>query len=359
MTARRRAPTTVTLLTVAVAVLIILSAMQLYVARRASHESVTISSVLLLGLATWVGWALAAPVILALGRRFDFRRGHRWTSAAVHAGFFVACYVPIMALVLFAGNAVWGDGRGIPFAAIVQQVFASTRLQLGLLIYVVVFGLGRAMSIWDALRERELQASRLEAQAAEARLQALAARLHPHFLFNTLHAIGALVDEDPPRARAMMAQLGELLRDVLAEPATQDISLREEIVLLRRYLDVEQIRFADRLRVEQVVPLELLAARVPRFLLQPLAENALRHGIAPRARGGVLRITARQSNGSLRLSVWNDGVPLTAERPERLGLATTRERLATRYGQAANLQLRSADGGVEAVIDLPLEVTAE
>ena len=154
----------------------------------------------------------------------------------------------------------------------------------------------------------------------------------------------------------MLAQRGELLRDVLSQPAEPEVSLAAELVLLNRYLSVEQIRFADRLQVVEQVPADLLAARVPRFLLQPLAENALRHGIAPRASGGILRITVTRLDGTLRLAIWNDGVPLAATRRDGLGLATTRERLATRYGQTANLELRSADGGVETVIHLPFEV---
>jgi LytS/YehU family sensor histidine kinase len=152
----------------------------------------------------------------------------------------------------------------------------------------------------------------------------------------------------------MLAQIGDLLRDTLGATETGDVPLHEEIELLGRYLAIEQTRFADRLRVEVTVGPELVDVRVPRFLLQPLAENALRHGIAPLAGGGTLRVSAARSGGSVHLRVWNDGVPMTDAPSAGVGLATTRERLAARYGPTARLVVRPAvGGGTEAVIEVP------
>lgn len=339
--------------------LAILSALQLYVFRVASGENVELMH-MVYGLMTWLPWAAVAPAILLLNKRWDFRKGRRLASTVVHLLFWLVIHTATAYGLIRFALALWGTGERIPtIKEIWQQVFSSSRVQLSLLAYFLVLGIDRGLAVWNALRERELQASRLEAQAARARLEALAARLQPHFLFNALHTVGALTAEDPARARAVLVQLGDLLRDVLATPNETDVTLEEELQLLDRYLGIELIRFADRLRVEVHAGPETLALRVPRFLLQPLAENALKHGLAPLASGGTLRIEATRRGDRLRLRVWNDGVPLAATRRDGVGLMTTRERLVTSYGDAASLTLRAADeGGVETIVELPIASAA-
>lgn len=333
--------------------LVAVSALQLWASRKAAGETVSIASSVLFGALAWLPWALTAPLILAVGRRFDFGPGRRLASLAAHLPLFFLCFVPFTIGLLAAFYRAFSPpGTALPWNDIVSQTFAGSRMQLGVLVYTAILGVGIAMRTWHKLQQRELEASRLEAQAVRARLETLAARLQPHFLFNTLHAIGALVDEDPAKARAMLALLGDLLRDVIGDHAEGEVPLRTELELLRRYLAIEQVRFADRLRVEFAAGPETLELPVFRLLLQPLAENALRHGLAPRAASGTLRITTRLDGTALAIEVANDGVPLAAAHAEGVGLSTTRERLETR-SPPGSLTLEQAGTWVVARIVLP------
>jgi LytS/YehU family sensor histidine kinase len=308
---------------------------------------------MLYGAVAWLPWALTAPLILAAGRRYDFRQGHRLASVAAHLPLFLLCYAPSTAGLMFIATWLFGSGdRQMTTADILAQVFAGTRMQLGVIVYAAILGLGLAVRTWQALRERELEASRLEAQTARARLEALSARLQPHFLFNTLHAIAVLIDEDPARARSMIALLGDLLRDVISGSSEGEVPLRSELELLQRYLAIEQVRFADRLRVEINANPATLECPVPRLLLQPLAENALRHGLAPRAARGTLWISSRLEDDALILEVSNDGLPLSGLWGDGVGLSTTRERLETRR-PAGTLTLEQQGAQVVARIVLP------
>lgn len=333
--------------------LMLLSAMQLWIMRRAANEAVTLSATFLYGAAAWLPWAITAPAILAVGRRFDFAPGRRWRSLAVHLPFFLLCYVPFTAgLMVFSFRLFASSSeRTLKTADIVSQVVGS-RMQFGMIVYAAIVGLGIAARTWQALQDREIEASRLEAQAARARLEVLAARLQPHFLFNTLHAIAVLIDEDPARARTMIALLGDLLRDVIGGSADGEVPLRVELALLQRYLAIEQVRFADRLTVTLHPEPATLERMVPRLLLQPIAENALRHGLAPQAAAGTLTITSRLEHGELELLVTNDGRPLPATVQEGIGLSTTRERLESRR-PAGSLTLATRDGLVEVRMRLP------
>lgn len=334
--------------------LALVSSLQGYLARRSEGESTTLLTALLMGSASWAVWLLVAPAIVVCGRYFDFRSGRRLTSGLVHLLLLGSVFVCTAIPSIWLGYMLFAPERYPGMAKALGQLVNSNRLTLAIFIYAVILGLDRAVRVWQQLQERELHGARLEAQATRARLAALGARLQPHFLFNTLHSVSALVDSDPARARTMLAQLGDLLRDVLDDGGDGEVSLAEEVALLGRYLDIEQTRFADRLRVTMDVAPDAAAVRVPRFLLQPLAENALRHGLAPRAAGGQLHIEARRTGARLRLRVWNDGLPIADAAGERVGMATTRERLSTRYGAAATLHLgAAAEGGVEAVVELP------
>jgi LytS/YehU family sensor histidine kinase len=307
------------------------------------------------GATLWVVWAMAAPLVIALDRRFDFRKGRRISSLVAHLLALAACQVAMAVLMVVVVRAFRLPGPpGATWQAQVTQILTGIRIATPMLIYVAIAGLARAIRVMDALRVRELEASRLEAQAVRARLEALAARLEPHFLFNSLHAVGALMQEDPARARAMLAELGDLLRDLLRDAGTAEICLREELAFLNRFLAIAQIRFADRLRVETRIAPDTLDLLVPRFLLQPLVENALRHGLDRRLAAGLLRIEASRRESRLCISVWNDGPPLPETVREGFGLAATRERLHTRYGAGATVRLRSLNGGVEAAVELPV-----
>ncbi len=212
----------------------------------------------------------------------------------------------------------------------------------------------------EKLRERELTASRLESQAAQAHLQMLKMQLHPHFLFNTLNAVSALMHRDVDAADRMISQLSELLRAALEKDDRHESRLASELDLLHRYLAIEQIRFRDRLKVEIDVEPACLEAQVPRLILQPLVENAIRHGIAMRSAAGRLTIRARRRDRRLALTVADDGPGVPPNRPLRpgVGLANTRARLEQLYGDAYSLELVNADeGGFEVRLEVPFERT--
>jgi two-component system, LytTR family, sensor kinase len=204
-----------------------------------------------------------------------------------------------------------------------------------------------ALDYYQKLQERELRASQLEAQLAQSQLQVLKMQLHPHFLFNTLNAISALIRESPDEAEEMVSRLGDLLRITLETAGLQEVPFKEELEFLKHYLDIEQTRFQDRLKVEMAIEPETLDALVPSMILQPLVENSVRHGIAPRPEGGCIRIKAWRDNSILRLDVEDDGPGLCDDMPrkERVGLTNTRARVRNLYGDEHDLTLRNAAGG--------------
>ena len=334
--------------------LAVVTTAQTLLARRASGEEGQVGLTMFYSGAIWVSWVALLPLIVWLGRRFDFRAGHRFRSVLLHLFAALLVHALTMMASVWLGVMLFNPEEDITVRMLQQAVLLSSRLPLSIIIYAGIIGLDRALGLWHALADRELQSVRLEAQATRARLDALAARLHPHFLFNALQSVSALIDEDPVRARSMLAQIGDLLRDVLSVPEDGDVTLQEEVALLGRYLAIEEIRFADRLRIVIDLPADAATVLVPRLLLQPLAENALRHGLAPLPAGGTLRIAATRTGDRVTIRVFNDGAPLPTSMRQGVGLAMTRERLAARYGDAASLVLRpAAGGGVEAVVEVP------
>jgi LytS/YehU family sensor histidine kinase len=194
---------------------------------------------------------------------------------------------------------------------------------------------------------------------AQAELQNLKMQLHPHFLFNTLHAISVLMQEDVTAANRMLVRLSELLRLTLENAGTQETALRQELEFLRLYLEIEQTRFQDRLAVKIEVDPAALDARVPSLILQPLVENALRHGIARNPGAGVIEIRAHRESELLRLEVRDNGPGLRAEVEEGVGLSNTRARLAQLYGGAARFEINNAaDGGALATALLPFRLAS-
>ncbi len=332
----------------------VIAASQVWVSRSRSNEITPIWQALLSGLAPWFLWAVITPAILALGRRFGFQRGRVRASLLVHAPVALA-WGTVHTLV--SSTIQWWlfrsatNGEPFPIAEVLSAFLLGTRVQLAILTYFAIVGLGRAAEAIGDLAERERQAIRLEVQLNAARLEALTLRLQPHFLFNTLHAIGVLVREDPPTAERMVTRLGDLLRATLTS-SRDEVSLEEEFKLLGLYLEIEQTRFADRLKVEYSIEPLVLAVRVPVFLLQPIVENAITHGIASRAAGGRLLISAERVGKALEIETWNEG-ELAAGGSDRVGLGTTRERLATRYAGRASLTLEADGTGVRSTIRLP------
>jgi signal transduction histidine kinase len=310
-------------------------------------------------------WAAFTPAIIWLGRRFAPFEGPRWPrGVAVNVlASMVAVFLEVLVMTV---NQGWMEPmpNAAPVLVAALRSFVWWFPSDGLL-YWAILAIDYGVRHYGKLRERELRASQLEAQLSEARLQALKMQLQPHFLFNALHTVGQLIRTGRHgTAVEVVAGLGELLRRVLdGGGATQDVPLKQELEFVRGYLDIEQIRFRDRLRVVVDAEPETLDARVPHLILQPLVENAIHHGIAPRASGGSLVISARRIDGDLHLTVRDDGSGLAARtlaaETRGVGLANTSARLRQLYGPGASFEVVNvADGGVAAHVVLPFQLAA-
>ena len=312
----------------------------------------------------WLVYAIATPAIFALGRRLPLRPPRLWRAIGVHL---------VAALVTGATYALTALGTSAAFSprpsngTVVQQFLGwfLSGLPMMVLAYFGVLGAGYALDFFAEARRRELESARLLAQLAEARLGALRMQLHPHFLFNSLNAVTVLArDGDTPAVVHVLERLSALLREVLRADAGHEIALADEVAFVRRYLEVERVRFGERLQVRYAVDPAVERALVPRFVLQPLVENALRHGISRRREGGRIEIGAHRAGVSdVELWVADDGAGLPDDWDEDdgfgVGLSNTLSRLAELHGGAATLTLRSATtGGVIALVRLPLRASA-
>ncbi len=308
----------------------------------------------------WYVWGGLSTIIGWLVGRFPFRPGERWISAIVHllasaalAALHLAIYIQITQHI---PGRWYSDQPVIDFKK-AWSYFFSARFNTNMLTYFGIFAVIQARLYSRRLREEELARSRLATQLATARLEALKMQLHPHFLFNTLNAISALVHQDPIAAERMILRLSDLLRQALAEASTQEVPLKKEVDFLSTYLEIEQVRFGERLRVAMDIDPEAWDALVPNLLLQPLVENAIRHGIAPVARAGCITVSAHQFGAELELTVADDGrgFPTGGPHREGVGLGTTRARLRELYGSAQSLDIESpATGGSSVRIRIPL-----
>jgi two-component system, LytTR family, sensor kinase len=306
---------------------------------RPANWSLTITR----ALSEWWLWALLTPVVVALARRFPLHGDRRLRNAAVllAAGSAVATAKTLADRALFALlTGFW-------------MYFLASTLALQFVIYAVLVAAAHGVEYYQRSREQE----HLEARLAETRLQLLSMQIQPHFLFNTLNTIAELVHEDPDTADTMIAGLSDLLRRALDLGTMQQIPLSAELELLARYLDIQKARFGDRLQVRISVEDAARRAAVPVLLLQPLVENAIRHGLAARMDAGRIDIEAKLANGTLALDVTDDGGDRGAEippGPERVGLGNTRARLDALYGDACRLSLARVPGrGARVSIELP------
>ena len=234
-------------------------------------------------------------------------------------------------------------GRPMTFAPLRQ--IGRFRFVNQLLVYLAVLAVGFAREFFQRDQRRQQQAVQLQAQLAEARLDALRMQINPHFLFNTLHAVSALVERDPGGVRRMIARLSELLRHTIDSHARDEVPLRDEIAFLRRYIEIMEIRFQGRLRVEMDIADDTQDALVPNLILQPIVENALEHGVNRSGGEGEISIKAKRDGESLLISVRDNGPGFVAESLSGVGIANTRARLEQLYGHRAIFTLRSANGG--------------
>jgi len=313
-------------------------------------------------------WTPITPLVINLAQRFPLEQNRIWRGLAVHL--VAASVVSTFQIVIY--TFVWlfllGDGN-LPFSSFrLFQNFFVAEFHINFLLYWTIVGLTQAYDYYRRYRERErratqleIAAARLETQLAQAQLDALKMQLHPHFLFNTLNTISVLMQDDVRAADRMLIRLSELLRVALKNETAQEISLRQELEFLRGYLEIEQTRFQDRLQVDFDVDPEALDSLVPNLILQPLVENAIKHGIAPRAEAGTIRVEAKRQNGRVELVVRDDGSGLTEAKNQSggIGLANTRARLEKLYGARHSFEIRSpAAGGLEVKVSIPFRSAA-
>ncbi len=306
--------------------------------------------------AGWWFWVPATPMIFWLSRRIPFARRRWWKAALVHLGLgALAALLHVIYLSWLTGWIGPAPYRDLRFGFMVGM-WLTQRLHLDLMAYGGLLGVGYGLDSYRMYKDRELHASQLEAQLALAQLQALKMQLHPHFLFNTLHAISVLVRKGAnDKAVSMLAGLSDLLRMALDNVGAQEVSLQRELEFLECYLELEQTRFQDRLEVRLEIEPATLDSKVPNMILQPLVENAIRHGIARRAEGGVIEVSARRDASILRLEIRDDGGGVGEEGfCEGVGLSNTRKRLRRLYGADHQFVLSDGKrGGAVALVEIP------
>ena len=319
---------------------------------------------LLLSLTLWWSWGLITPLILRLDRQLPISSKQLPRRVLAHllpSLVLTSVYVYVLGAIRAAvGIGEWDGLLGIDFLINVRGMFLWYWL-----IYWLILGAWQAYHYYNRYIAGELRLERLERNFSEARLNALRMQLDPHFLFNALNTISSQVERDPKLARRMLEHLGDLLRLSLESKDRQEVPLAEEMAFLEHYLAIQKIRFGDHLRIETQIEPEVKYASVPCLFVQPLVENAIRHGISRRASGGTVIVSARQDGNRLDIRVLDDGVGLpagwTLENSSGVGLSVTRQRVAGLYpdGETCFAVNRRAGGGTEVEISLPLRWTGK
>ena len=328
---------------------------RLFGAQRTPWSNIIFSS------SEWLFLAALTPIVFALARRVPLRRDRIGRVIAIHAiGAMLLC-VGWATLGILLGRAL----RTFPYNGQFARDYLSwimTSIPWSVVMYFAFLGCVYAFTYFAEAREREAQQARLSAQLAEARLGALRMQLNPHFLFNSLNALAVLVRDQKTRdASRMLELLGSVLRQVLHGEKRQEVTLAEELRFIEQYLAIEQVRFSDRLRVQWSIESSLRDALVPEFILQPLVENAIRHGIAKRSELGTIEVAAAVDGDDLLLMVSDDGPGYSQEGAAMgVGLANIRARLETLFGPRGRLELRKAEsGGTIATVRFPLRRSSD
>jgi sensor histidine kinase YesM len=323
----------------------------------------TLSEMLIWELPYWFLWAALSPLVFWLTKRFPLEHGRRLNNFLIHIAGCLSLTVIHRVAYLFVGwilhVAVY---RRLASLSSVLSVFVLFNLPTGFMSYGTLLLVGYVIDYYRRHQDEELKISRLETELAQAQLQvtqaqlqSLKMQLQPHFLFNTLNSISTLLDEDVEAADQMIARLGDFLRLTLANSGAQEVTLQEELEFLRCYLAIEQVRFRDRLTVDMKIDPETLEALVPNLILQPIVENAIRHGVIACVGKGRVEIESSRKNGSLCLMVSDNGPGLQGNTGKRgLGFTLTKERLERRYEHNQQLELRDApEGGLKVTLEIP------
>ena len=308
---------------------------------------------------SWLVWALATPLVLRLGRRYPPVRFSPISTWLIHL---VSC--AIIGLVSAAWEAslveVLNPTLKSPAPGPFRFLFLGTlydEVLLYLSLYAALLAISYILESKERLIRQQIETARLNEQFSKAQLDALRRQIEPHFLFNALHAIAGLVREKRNDAAVtMIAGLSEFLRKVVDTSDRHEVPLREEVQFLQKYLEIQKVRFAERLQLSLDVPEALLTAQVPSLILQPVVENSIKHGISKEALGGWIRVEAFRSDGRLTLRVYNDGPGLPADwdnSKSGIGIANLRNRLRAMYGDSFEVSLRNHTAGVEVLISVP------
>jgi two-component system, LytTR family, sensor kinase len=353
------------LLLLGLTVPVLLFSTQLYVGSLARSTRVSFLAIVLLQVCQWCPWAIAGPLAWALATRWPLSGARRVRNVFKHLGAAVGVAVAMLGTDLVLSHLLTGIPRLAGLFVGFDRSWRTTALftfaylfHLQLLVYAGVVASAQAVNSTRQLRRQEEDALRLSAELTKTKLQVLRAQLQPHFLFNALHTIGSFVlQKRNAQAMETLAELGDVLRLTLERGETDLVSLRDELNYLRRYLHIEEARFGDRLTVDWRVETEALDVQVPAFILQPIVENALKHGVAKELRGVRLEIRAAVESNRLRVCVYNEGPQLppawSLERDAGFGLNNVLDRLRYRT-PSCHLALNNVDDkGVLAVLEFP------
>ena len=312
-------------------------------------------------LASWLPWALATPLIVGLARRCAIGRGMNVRTLAVHLTAFAAISVLTETWSAWLQVLVnpWGNRQWPTFVDTWSTTLIFQALTF-LIVYALILTVTHLVDARESIARQITETARLNEELSRAQLAALRGQLEPHFMYNTLNSIAGLVrDQRGDAAVSMIVGLSEFLRRASEDSHRSQVSLAEEVEYLQRYLDIQKARFGERLQISVDIPAEVLRAQVPNLLLQPLVENAIKHGIAKRVVGGSVRVAGTCQNGQLRLSVYNDGPTLLTDwqaTHSGVGIGNLRTRLQILHGSESGLQLRRAEAdGVEVVVTLPFQ----
>jgi two-component system LytT family sensor kinase len=335
-------------------------ASEIYLSSNFLGRSITWSEAISDSLEDWyVYGALSLPVVW-LARRYPPERGSRWVTAAIHlaaALLFSLAYVLVRTLVGEVDSRIAGESAS--FGEIFHPLFVRT-IPFNLLVYGVILAMSHALEYYRKYHERTVQTLELEKHLTEARLQALLHQLKPHFLFNTLNGIASLMHSDVDDADRMLVRLSELLRITMSHTGAPQTSLREEVAFIERYLDIEKIRFRNRLEVSIAVDPDAIDAQVPSLILQPMVENAMHHGIEPNSRTGRIEVKGSRREDKLILSISDNGtgMPEGGFARQGIGVANTRARLAELYGADQKFEMANRpEGGLCVSITIPFSVS--
>lgn len=309
---------------------------------------------------SWLPWALASPPIIRLARRWPIIGGEIWKALPVHLAAYtvVSAVTEAWSALLHVAFNPWRRTPPPDFAS-TWTTLLSYQFLTFIIAYALILTVTYVVDVREKMTRQKTEAARLNEQLSQAKFSALRRQMDPHFMFNTLNSITGLVrDRRNDQAVNMIVGLSEFLRRASEDSSRAQVTLAEEVEYLDRYLDIQKIRYGDRLQVSLDIPADLLHALVPSLLLQPLVENAIKHGVSKRIAGGEIRVVAARRDGALCLTVYNDGPWIPEGANTGVGLSNLRTRLEILHGARSDLAVRPVElGGVEVVATLPLRET--